>query len=360
MDEITKVLSLQRGEIRGCASKNAPSCVIRKISLKTLNVLGNGIDLVACNVCPSFFVVFFETRTASSRRHVDPALSFSRKQATRIHSYLLRQSNQTMKSTTTLVLGLLFLSAQTARCFSSSAFRPLQEGSVPPSSSSGDKATTKIASYQQAVCIIDAAAVSRVATPDLYPAVLFLQDHAAELYATDKAQQLLWQKAHGSFELVLSTGKTQDFHPPPRFLPFSYAMINEQHFGNGVGWDANHIWISMLQKHYYNPVQRQMVVMLRDIYLGGQRVTHRVPAWIRDQLHVGKLPHDFVNQAPPTFTLVGASDTCLVASGNQSGGFAIWTRLPKDMCPVVAYQGYHSSSSNNKGDDNSNKEDSAP
>ena len=201
-----------------------------------------------------------------------------------------------------------------------------------------------IQSYQQAFDIIDACAISRQATADLYPAVRFLEDHAAaEYYADETAQQALWHRAHGSFELVLSTGKTLvDFHVPPAFLPFSYAMIDDQHFGNGVGQtkkqNGPQIWISLLHKHTYNPTTRQLVVTLQDVFWRGRKVTDKVPAWVRRKLGVGKrYPEDFPTDAPPTFTLVGASDTCLVARGNQSGGLAIWTRLPFDIRPL-AYQ----------------------
>jgi hypothetical protein len=41
----------------------------------------------------------------------------------------------------------------------------------------------------------------------------------------------------------------------------------------------------------------------------------------------------------PTFVIIGASEKALIARGNQSGGLALWTRLPQDIRPV-AYKEY--------------------
>ena len=201
--------------------------------------------------------------------------------------------------------------------------------------------TIHFETYDQAMAVVDRAAdhPNNIHKANLYAAVHFLEHFSFKLYDTPAAQQALWQRAHGSFALVLSTGSAQshDFHPPPKFLPFSYAMIDDTHFGNGIGSDAQHIWISMLQKHHYEPVHRRMVVTLKDIYFRGKKVTDKVPGWMKRKLHVGMQPDEFTEAPPPTFVIIAASDKALVARGNQSGGLAIWARLQDDIRPV-AYQ----------------------
>jgi len=194
-----------------------------------------------------------------------------------------------------------------------------------------------IRSYEEAIGIIDACAVQKASHEDLFTAVRYIEHNSYKLYPDMAAKKALWQRAHGSFELVLSTGsaKSRDFHPPPKFLPFSYGMIDDEYFGNGVGLNQDTIWISMLHKHHFDTKIRRMVVTLRDIYLGGHKATKRIPAFIRKGLNVGKNPQDFTDRRPPTFVIVAATEKALIARGNQSGGLAIWARMGNDIRPVA-------------------------
>jgi hypothetical protein len=173
---------------------------------------------------------------------------------------------------------------------------------------------------------------------DLCDAVHFIEKNAYVIYPDLAHKQALWDKAHGSWKLQLSTGgaKFRSFHQPPAFLPFSFAMIAEKHFGNGIGLNENTIWLSLLHNHYFNAKYRQMVVTVAEVYLGGFKVTRFVPDFIRNAINLGKKPEDF-DKRPPTFVIIGASDKALIARGNQSGGIAIWTRLPQDI-RLVAYK----------------------
>lgn len=196
-----------------------------------------------------------------------------------------------------------------------------------------------IASYEEAFRIIDDCAVSEKASDIVYEAVHFLEKNSYRLYRHQKEADDLWNRAHGSWKLVLSTGgaKCNSFHPPPVFLPFSFAMISDKNFGNGIGLHEDVIWLSLLHKHHYNAKLRRMVVTMGDIYIGGNKVTEILPRCMRDAINVGKQPEDYDEKPPPTFVIIGASDKALVARGNQSGGLAIWRRLPEDI-RTVAYK----------------------
>jgi len=76
-------------------------------------------------------------------------------------------------------------------------------------------------------------------------------------------------------------------------------------------------------------------VTLQRVYLFGRPITKFLPEFVRRNL--GKEPDDYEDAAPPTFVLIGCSEKSLIARGNQSGGLAIWTRLPQDI-RVVAYK----------------------
>jgi hypothetical protein len=186
--------------------------------------------------------------------------------------------------------------------------------------------------------VIDECAETGEPCDELFQAVRFLETNAYIIYPDLSHKQDLWDKAHGSFKLVLSTGsaKNRSFHKPPFFLPFSFAMIDDEHFGNGVGLNQDVIWLSLLHKHYYNTRIRHMVVTIQDVFLGGKRVTNSLPQSLLDSLNVGKAPEDF--DKPPTFVIIGASDKALIARGNQSGGLAIWSRLENDIRKVAYKQ----------------------
>lgn len=234
---------------------------------------------------------------------------------------------------------LNFFIIASANGLSSPAMRPSLGGSVhsPEKQSTASSSPKRIHSYDEAFAIIDECAINKSSNEDLFDAVRYVERNAYKLYPDLAAKQALWQRAHGSFELVLSTGsaKSHDFHAPPSFLPFSYAMIDDEYFGNGVGLNKDVIWISMLHRHHFDPQIRRMVVTLRDIYIRGHKVTRRIPSFIRKGLNLGKNPEDFVEKPPPTFVIVGASEKALVARGNQSGGLAIWSRMSDDIRNVA-------------------------
>ena len=195
----------------------------------------------------------------------------------------------------------------------------------------------KIHSYEEAFRIIDDCAASEGASDSVYDAVRFLERNSYCLYRDPQEADALWGRAHGSWKLVLSTGgaKCDSFHPPPSFIPFSFAMISDNNFGNGIGWHEHSIWLSLLHKHHYNARYRRMVVTITDVYIGGRKITESLPRLVRDALNVGKQPEDYDKKPPPTFVIIGASDSALVARGNQSGGLAIWRRLPEDIRRVA-------------------------
>jgi hypothetical protein len=189
--------------------------------------------------------------------------------------------------------------------------------------------------YDEAFQIIDNCAVSGEATDNLYDAAHFIEKNAHKIYPDQQHKEELFDAAHGSWELKFSTGATKSlsFHKPPKFLPFSFAMIDEDHFGNGFGLNEETIWISLLHNHFFNYKHRQMVVTPQRLYLFGRPVTSFLPKFIRQ--HLGKSPAEYVDKPPPTFFLIGCSNQSLIARGNKSGGLAIWSRLPHDIREVA-------------------------
>jgi hypothetical protein len=186
----------------------------------------------------------------------------------------------------------------------------------------------KIDGYEDAFQIIDECSVSGTPSDDLYEAVRLIDKNAYRIYPTLEEKQALWDEAHGSWQLQLATGggKYTTFKPVPIF---AFALIDDANFGNGVGWNADSIILSLLGPHIFNPQRRQMVITIDDLYLGGSNVSNYVPGFIKDGMGLGKRPEDFTGR-PPAFTFIGASGKSLIARGG-TGGIAIWTRLDKDL-----------------------------
>ena len=201
------------------------------------------------------------------------------------------------------------------------------------------KALPAVTTFEEAIRIIDECAIDETPADHLYEAVRFVETNAHNIYSDLSDKQALWDRAQGCFKFVLSTGdaKTRSFHRPSYIFPFSFAMIQGECFGNGFGLSENMIWISVLQKHYFNMKIRQMVVTVKDVYFGGFKSTDRVPAFITKAINVGKTPEEFAAESkrPPAFCIVAATEHALVARGNQSGGLAVWKRLRKDIRPVA-------------------------
>jgi hypothetical protein len=189
-------------------------------------------------------------------------------------------------------------------------------------------AAVKVDGYEDAFQIIDKCSVSGTPSDDLYEAVRLIDKNAFKIYPTLEEKQALWDEAHGSWQLQLATGggKYTTFKPVPIF---AFALIDEGNFGNGVGWNADSIILSLLGPHIFNPQRRQMVITIDDLYLGGSNVSNYVPGFIKDGMGLGKRPEDFTGR-PPAFTFIGASEKSLIARGG-TGGIAIWTRLDKDL-----------------------------
>lgn len=213
--------------------------------------------------------------------------------------------------------------------------------------------------YDEAFRIVDKCAETGDLSQELNDAVRFLEVNSYRIYPTKnpKHNEQLWQTAQGSWKLVASTGshKCREFHPTPWFLPFSFAMIDETHFGNGIGLDANRIGLAFLHHAHFHAPHRRMTVTHPDLYWRGRRV--QFPDFLRPAVlkvvesddgpdrngqmvkPTSTTDHSVTSKSVPTFVLVGASEKTLIARGNQSGGLALWVRLPQDM-RVVAYQEY--------------------
>jgi hypothetical protein len=188
-----------------------------------------------------------------------------------------------------------------------------------------------IPGYEDAFRIIDDCAIKGETSDDLYDAVRLIDKNAIRIYPDDSHKQELWNTAHGSWKLQLATGggKKMTFRSIPIF---AFAVIDGINFGNGVGWNADTIFLSLLGPHIFNTQRRQMTITIADMYLGSKKVTPLVPLFVKDAMGIGKQPQDF--KRAPAFTFIGASQKALIARGG-TGGIAIWMRLDKDIGPAA-------------------------
>ncbi len=186
--------------------------------------------------------------------------------------------------------------------------------------------------YMNAISKIDQCSTTSKPSDDLYDAVRYIDKNAWKIYKDDKSKDELYERAYGSWKLVLATGggKFTTFKEVPIF---AFAMVDEKNFGNGVGFNENSIILSLLGPHIFNN-KKQMTICIDDIHIAGKKVTSFVPDFMKDGIGVGKRPEDYKESGgrAPAFTFIAASGKSLVARGG-SGGIAIWTRLENDIRP---------------------------
>jgi hypothetical protein len=189
--------------------------------------------------------------------------------------------------------------------------------------------------YANAISTIDQASLSTAPSDNLYDAVRVIDKNALQIYPDEESKQELWNRAYGSWKLVLATGggKYRTFKKVPIF---AFAMLDENNFGNGVGLNEEKILLSLLGPHELITKRRQMIINIDDVFLGSIKVTNNVPGFLSNGMGLGKRPIDYKKAGgrPPAFTFIAASEISLVARGG-SGGFAIWTRLENDIRPAA-------------------------
>lgn len=200
-----------------------------------------------------------------------------------------------------------------------------------------------ISSYEEAISIIDKCSTSSTPSDNLYNAVRFIDRNACKpsssqscIYPTITSKETMWQKAFGSWKLVLATGggKFQTFKPIPIF---AFAYINSTSFGNGIGLNEDFILLSLLGPHFFDANKRQMKICIDDMFLGSRNVTNIAPEFVTRGIGMKKRPVDYSGKKGdriPAFTIIASSDCSLVARGG-SGGIAIWTKLEKDIQPAA-------------------------
>ena len=188
--------------------------------------------------------------------------------------------------------------------------------------------------YADAIKTIDRASISAEPSEDLYDAVRAIDKNAFKIYSNEESKQELWNRAYGSWKLVLATGggKYTTFKSVPIF---AFAMLDENNFGNGVGINETMIFLSLLGPHELITKRRQMVINIDDLFLGSRKIKN-VPQFVAKGIGLGKRPPDYKKNGgrPPAFTFIAASEKSLVARGG-SGGIAIWTRLENDIRPAA-------------------------
>lgn len=186
-------------------------------------------------------------------------------------------------------------------------------------------------SVQDALSVVDQCSIDGKPSDNLYDAVRYLDKQALKLDDDEKKQ--LWKTANGSWKLQLATGggKFYKFKPVPIF---AFAYLDDENFGNGVGFNQDFILLSLLGPHEYNTKRRQMVINIDDMFICGNQITDLAPGFIQKSIGLGMRPSDYTAKGsrPPAFTFIASSNNSLVARGG-SGGIAIWTRLNKSIRP---------------------------
>ncbi|CAM9522204.1 unnamed protein product, partial [Heterosigma akashiwo] len=189
--------------------------------------------------------------------------------------------------------------------------------------------------YNNAIKTIDECSIDGKSSSTLYDAVRYIDKNALKLYPDEESKSQLWDRAYGSWKLVLATGggRFTEFKPVPIF---AFGMLDENNFGNGIGLNKDKIILSLLGPHELVTKRRQMIINIDDIFLGANKVTDFTPGFIKQGMGLGKRPADYKKDGrrPPAFTFIAASEKSLVARGG-SGGIAIWTRLDNDIRPAA-------------------------
>mmetsp|Transcript_27823 Transcript_27823/g.75695 ORF Transcript_27823/g.75695 Transcript_27823/m.75695 type:complete len:247 (-) Transcript_27823:123-863(-) len=234
-----------------------------------------------------------------------------------------------------VVVLALFCGSSTCNAFSSSSSNSNNNNNNNITPIKPVRVSISSKEYANAMSTIDAASRSGTPADDLYDAVRVIDKNARYVYPDEASKEELWERAYGSWKLVLATGggRFTTFKPVPIF---AFAMLDETNFGNGVGLNENAILLSLLGPHELVTKRRQMVINIDDVFLASRKVTGMVPSFVGDGMGLGKRPADYEvsGSRPPAFVFIAASETSLVARGG-SGGIAIWTRLEKDIRPAA-------------------------
>ena len=185
-----------------------------------------------------------------------------------------------------LFLLLLVAGLHTCECFAPAA---ITRSTSCLSSSTATVILEEDATYTKSFGTIDACAAAGVPSDDLFDAVRYIDRNASKLYPDESAKEEMWKRAYGSWKLQLATGggKFTNFKPVPIF---AYAMIDEKHFGNGVGLNQDTIILSLLGPHYFNTKRRVMGIGIEDMFLFSNKVTQFVPEFIANGMGLKKKP----------------------------------------------------------------------
>jgi hypothetical protein len=189
---------------------------------------------------------------------------------------------------------------------------------------------------EKSVKIIEECAEKGEPRKDLYSATRFIDRHAHKLYSDPKDQQELWERAKGSWELRLAydDSHNEEFFPYPDFRDFAmaYIMVDEDYFGKGVAKSAAFSFVAMGGPSRVNTRKRQVLMNYEDFYISG----NCVPDWDLSYFMRGYARNWYAKERkrpPLAFTMIAASDTCLVVRGSKTGGMAIFRRLKEAMQP---------------------------
>jgi len=173
-------------------------------------------------------------------------------------------------------------------------------------------------------------------------AVRYIDRNGHKFYNTDEQRDSLWEKAQGSWELLLGfedPRNDQYFIPYPDFREFAMAFIiidteKDNYFGKGIASSPEYSYVAMGGPSKVNSKTRQLYMDYQDFYLSGQMV----PDWDLSYFMRGYARNWYAierNRPPLAFTIIGVTDKVLIVRGSKTGGMAIFRKINNDMREVA-------------------------
>lgn len=187
---------------------------------------------------------------------------------------------------------------------------------------------------EKAVKTIEECAEAGEENEELYSATRFIDRNAHKLYSDPKEKEALWERTKGCWELRLAydDARNQEFFPYPDFRDFAmaYIMVDEEYFGKGIAKSPAFSFVAMGGPSRVDTRKRQVFMDYEDFYISG----NCVPDWDLSYFMRGYARNWYAkerNRPPLAFTMIAASDTCLLVRGSKTGGMAIFRRLKEEM-----------------------------
>ena len=174
---------------------------------------------------------------------------------------------------------------------------------------------------------------------ELFCAVKFIDRFGTSRhFNTLEKKQELMELTKGSWELrlALNSDRDQEFYPHPEFRSFAMAFITveDDYFGKGIAPNPSYSFVSLGGPSTRNVNTRQVFMEYEDFYINGRTV----PGWDLSYYLRG-YQRNWVSterkRPPLAFTVILATEKCMVVRGSKTGGMAIFRRIEEDMRPAA-------------------------